>query len=273
MKRTIRTWMAGALASVVLGGLPGLAAAAPLKIGVTPGAYADSIQAAAVEARKEGLEVQVIEFSDWTTPNLALASKDLDANYFQHKAFLDNAVKERGYAFQVIGTGILPNIGLYSARHKSFADLPAGARVAIASDPVNQGRGLLLLQKAGLVRLREGVGFKASLADIVDNPKKLKFTEVEGPQLVRVINDVDLAQGYPHFIVAAGTFDPGSALLFSGIEDTQFALRFVARQDNADDSRLKRFVQIYQQSPAVRAQIGKSYANNAKLYNLAWLSQ
>jgi len=151
--------------------------------------------------------------------------------------------------------------------------LPAGARVAIASDPVNQGRGLLLLQKAGLVRLREGVGFKASLADIVDNPKKLKFTEVEGPQLVRVINDVDLAQGYPHFIVAAGTFDPGSALLFSGIEDTQFALRFVARQDNADDSRLKRFVQIYQQSPAVRAQIGQSYANNTKLYNLAWLSQ
>lgn len=85
--------------------------------------------------------------------------------------------------------------------------------------------------------------------------------------------DVDLAQGYPHFIVAAGTLDPGSALLFSGIEDTQFALRFVARQGNADDPRLKRLVQIYQQSPAVRAQINKSCANNPKLYNLAWLSQ
>jgi D-methionine transport system substrate-binding protein len=267
---TLRTWTAGALASVMLSGL---ALAAPLKIGVTPGAYADSIQAAALEAKKEGLEVQVVEFSDWTTPNLALASKDLDANYFQHKAFLDNAIKERGYPFQVIGVGILPNIGLYSARYKQFADLPAGARVAIASDPVNQGRGLLLLQKAGLIKLRAGVGFLGGLADIAENPKKLKFTEVEGPQLVRVIDDVDLSQGYPHFIVAAKTFDAGSALLFSGIEDTQFALRFVARKDNADDPRLKRFVQIYQQSPAVRAQISKSYANNGKLYNLAWLAQ
>ncbi|MET0962262.1 MAG: MetQ/NlpA family ABC transporter substrate-binding protein [Noviherbaspirillum sp.] len=253
--------------------ISGHALAAGLKVGVTPGAYADSIQAAALEAKKEGLDVQVIEFSDWTTPNLALASKDLDANYSHHKAFLDNAIKERGYPFQVVATGILPNIGLYSARYKQFTDLPVGGRVAIASDPVNQGRGLLLLQKAGLIKLRDGVGFTGGLADIVDNPKKLKFTEVEGPQLVRIINDVDLSQGYPHFIAAAGTFDPGSALLFSGIEDTQFALRFVARKDNADDPRLKRFVQIYQQSPAVRAQISKSYANNAKLYNLAWLAQ
>jgi D-methionine transport system substrate-binding protein len=261
-------WMAGALAAFALTG----AGAAPLKIGVTPGAYADSIQAAAREARKQGLEVEVVEFSDWTTPNLALASKDLDANYFQHQAFLDNAIKERGYAFQAVGIGILPNIGLYSARYKRFEDLPRGARVAIASDPVNQGRGLLLLQKAGLLKLREGVGAKGGLADIADNPKKLQFTEVEGPQLVRVINDVDLSQGYPHFIVAAGTFDPGSALLFSGIEDKQFALRFVARKDNAGDPRLKQFVDIYQQSSSVRAQIAKSYANNDKLYNLAWLS-
>ena len=262
-------WMAGALMALALTA----AGAAPLRIGVTPGAYADSIQAAAKEAKKQGLDVEVVEFSDWTTPNLALASKDLDANYFQNQAFLDNAVKERGYAFQTVGIGILPNIGLYSARYKRFEDLPKGARVAIASDPVNQGRGLLLLQKAGLLKLRDGVGAKAGLADIAENLKKLQFTEVEGPQLVRVINDVDLSQGYPHFIVAAGTFDPDSALLFSGIEDKQFALRFVARKDNAADPRLKQFVDIYQQSASVRARIAKSYANNAKLYSLAWLSQ
>lgn len=265
-----RKWTLGAIASLFI---TGLATAAPLKIGVTPGAYADSARAAAQEARQQGLEVQIVEFSDWTTPNLALASKDLDANYFQHKPFLDNASKDRGYAFEVIGLGILPNIGLYSARYKKFSDLPSGAKVAIPSDPVNQGRSLLLLQKAGLIKLRDGAADKGALVDIADNPKKLKFTEVEGPQLVRVINDVDLAQGYPHFIVAAGTFDPGSALLFSGIEDTQFAVRFVARKDNASDPRLKKFVQIYQQSAAVRAQIKKSFGNNEKLYNLAWLSQ
>lgn len=260
-------WLIGALTSFVVAAT---AAAAPLKIGVTPGAYSDSIRAAAQEARKQGLDVQVVEFSDWTTPNLALASKDLDANYFQHKPFLDNAVKERGYAFQIIGTGVLGNIGLYSTRYKRFEDIPVNGRVAIASDPVNQGRGLLLLQKAGLIKVKDGLGVKTSLADITDNPKKLRFTEVEGPQLVRVMGDVDLAQGYPHFIVAAGTHDPAAALLLSGIEDSQFAIRFVARQDNANDPRLKQFVQIYQQSESVRATLKKSFGGSDKLYVLAW---
>ncbi|MDY7578460.1 MetQ/NlpA family ABC transporter substrate-binding protein [Herbaspirillum sp. RTI4] len=248
------------------------ALAAPLKIGVTPGAYADSVHVAAAEAKKQGLDVQVVEFSDWTTPNVALESKDLDANYFQHKPFLDNAIKDRGYHFAYIATGVLANIGLYSTKHKSFAEIPVGGRVSIANDPVNQGRGLLLLQKAGLIKLRDGASFKSTLADIIDNPKKLKFTEVEGPQLVRTLNDVDLAQGYPHFIVAAGTIDPNSALLLSGIDDKQFAVGFVSRQDNATDPRLKKFIEIYQQSQGVRAQLKKSFGNSDRLYTLAWLA-
>lgn len=247
--------------------------AAPLKIGVTPGAFADSVHTAAEEAKKQGLDVQVVEFSDWTTPNLALSNKDLDANYFQHKAFLDNAIKERGYNFAIAGVGILPNIGLYSLRHKSFDALPEGGQVAVASDPVNQGRGLLLLQRAGLIKLRDGVGAQGSILDIVENPKKLKFIEVAGPQLTRVIGDVDLAQGYPHFIVAAGTFDAGSGLIYSGVEDGNFALRFVAREDNVNDPRLQQFVKIYQESEAVRERIKKSYGGNDRLYNLAWLNR
>ena len=247
--------------------------AAPLKIGVTPGALADSIHVAAQEAKKQGLEVQVVEFSDWTTPNLALANKDLDANYFQHQAFLDNAVKERGYPLKTVGIGILSNIGLYSTRIKSFAQLKDGARVAVASDPVNQGRGLLLLQAAGLIKLRDGVGARGRLSDIAANPKKLRLIEVDGPQLVRAIDDVDLAQGYPAHFVAAGTLDPGSALLYSGVADRYFAIRFVARQDNADDPRLQRFIRLYQTSPAVRVQIKKSHANNERLFTLSWLSR
>jgi len=257
-----------ALASVMLAQA---ALAGALKIGVTPGAYADSVQVAAQEAKKQGLDVDVVEFSDWTTPNVALANKDLDANYFQHQAFLENVIKTQGFHFKPVGLGILANIGLYSSRIKQFSELKTGAKVAIASDPINQGRGLLLLQKAGLIKLRDGVGAHGKLTDIASNPKKLEFVEVEGPQLVRVVNDVDLAQGYPHFIVAAHTFDPGSALIFSGKDDQQYALRFVARDDNASDPRLLKFVQIYQNSPAVKAQIRKSYANNDKLYSLAWV--
>lgn len=247
------------------------AQAAALKIGVTPGPLADSIHVAAQEAGKQGLAVEVIEFSDWTTPNLALASKDLDANYFQHQAFLDNAVRESGYPLRAVGIGILSNVGLYSTRIKSFAELPDGARVAVANDPVNQGRGLQLLEKAGLIRLREGVGPRARLSDIVDNPQDLKLVEIDGPQLVRAIDDVDLAQGYPGHFAAAGTLDPGSALLFSGVDDLYYAIRFVAREDNADDPRLQQFIRLYQGSPAVRQQIKESNAGNERLYSLPWL--
>lgn len=248
----------------------GPADAAKLKIGVTPGAYSDSIQAAAGEAKAKGLDVEVVEFSDWTTPNVALQAGDIDVNYFQHRPFLDNAVKDRGYDFTDVGVGALANIGLYSLRHKSFDAIPQGGSVAIANDPVNQGRGLLLLQKAGLIKLKDGVGFHGSLDDIVENPKKLTFTEVEGPQLVRVTGDVDLALGYPHFIVAAKTFDPASGLIYSGIDDRQFAIRFVVRKDRAGDADIAKLVEIYHASPKVRAALAKAFADDPKLYTLAW---
>ena len=100
----------------VLAGL--VTATISVPVGVTPGAYADSVIAAAADAKARGLDVEAVEFSDWTTPNLALDSGDIDVNYFQHRPFLDNAIKERGYKFTDVGVGTLANIGLYSLRHK-----------------------------------------------------------------------------------------------------------------------------------------------------------
>lgn len=272
MKLTHRLFLA--LASLTLAAAAHSVHAAPLRIGVTPGALADSVEVAAAEARKQGLDVRVVELTDWTTPNVALASGDLDLNYFQHQAFLDNAIKERGYAFKSVGIGVLGNIGLYSSQIKRLADLKDGARVAVANDPVNQGRGLLLLQKAGLIKLRDGVGARGTLNDVVSNPKKLKFVEIEGPQLVRALDDVDLAQGYPAHFVNAGKADvAGAGLLYSGIDDEYFAIRFVARRDNAGDPRIARFIKLYQESPAVREQLHTSYANNDKLYTLPWVKR
>ncbi|MFT3688239.1 MetQ/NlpA family ABC transporter substrate-binding protein [Paenirhodobacter sp.] len=244
--------------------------AEPLKIGVVPGAYGDAVEVAAEEARAQGFDVEPIEFSDWTTPNVALASGDIDLNFFQHVPFMENAEKQGGYHFHAVAPGILANLGLYSLRHDSFDQIPDGGSVAIANDPVNQGRGLLLLQKAGLITLRDGVGFLGSLDDITANPKHLKFTEVEGPQLVRITGDVDLAQGYPHFIVASGAFDPTGGLIYSGIEDRQFAVNFVSREDNKDDPRIARFIALFQNSQAVKDKVHASFANSDKLYILAW---
>ena len=246
------------------------ARAETLRIGTVPGAYGDAINAVIPEAKAQGIDVKAVEFSDWTTPNVALDAGDIDLNFFQHRPFLDNAAQQKGYRFAVVGLGVLSNIGLYSLKHRSIDQVPAGGRVAIANDPVNQGRALLLLQKAGLIKLKDGVGFLGSLDDITENPKALRFTEVEGPQLVRITGDVDLAQGYPHFIVAAGTFDPASGLIYSGIEDKQFTVSFVAKAERKDDPLIQKFVRIFQNSEAVKRQVHTSFAGSDKLYLLAW---
>ncbi|MCJ2026397.1 MetQ/NlpA family ABC transporter substrate-binding protein [Methylobacterium sp. J-067] len=247
-----------------------LAQAETLKVGTVPGAYSDAVNALIPEAKAQGIDVKVVEFSDWTTPNVALDAGDIDLNFFQHRPFMENASKQKGYAFDIVGLGILQNVGLYSLKHKSFDQIPVGGTVAIANDPVNQGRGLLLLQKAGLIKLKDGVGFLGTVDDITENPKKLRFTEVEGPQLVRITGDVDLAQGYPHFIIAAGTFDPTSALLYSGIEDKLFTVSFVTKAARKDDPVVRKFVALFQNSEAVKQQIHKSFAGSDKLYVLAW---
>lgn len=254
--------------------LLGAAQAQTLKIGASAGVHADALHAAVADARKEGLDVKVIEFTDWTTPNAALAAGDIDINYFQHQAFLDNAVRERGYKFAVAGLGVLPNIGLFSYKIKSFAELKDGAKVGVASDPVNGGRGLALLEKAGLIKLKDGVGARGTLNDIVSNPKKLKLVEVEGPQLVRAIDDLDLAQGIPaHFVSAGKPQVASSGLLYTGASDDYFAIRFVTRQDNVNDPRVKKFVHIFQTAQAVRDQVHKSFGGDNKLYTLAWLGK
>ncbi|SDN64631.1 D-methionine transport system substrate-binding protein [Methylobacterium phyllostachyos] len=246
------------------------AQAETLKIGTVPGAYSDAVNAVIPEAKAQGLDIKVVEFSDWTTPNVALDAGDIDVNFFQHRPFLENAAKQKGYRFAIVGLGILQNIGLYSLKHKSVDAIPVGGKVAIANDPVNQGRGLLLLQKAGLIKLKDGVGFLGTVDDIIENPKRLTFTEVEGPQLARITGDVDLAQGYPHFIVAAGTFDPTSALIYSGIEDKLFAVSFVTQAARKDDPAIRTFVRLFQNSEAVKRQIHTSFAGSDKLYLLAW---
>ena len=137
--------------------------------------------------------------------------------------------------------------------------------MAITDDPVKHGRGLLL-ERAGLITQREGVGFLDTLDDIIANPKDVQFPKVEGPQRVRITGDIDLAQGYPYFIVAAGTFDPTSGLIYSGIKDLQFNVGFVTRADNP---QLQQFVETFQSSQAVKDQIRLSYGESDDLYILA----
>ncbi|GGC53235.1 MetQ/NlpA family ABC transporter substrate-binding protein [Chelatococcus reniformis] len=232
-------------------------AAEPLKIGTTSGPIADIIRHAAARAKEKGLAVKIVEFSDWVTPNEALRNGDIDANLFQHVPFLNAAVAARGYDFKPVAPTYVLAVGLYSKKIKKLDDARSGSTVAIASDPVNGARGLLLFEKAGLIKLRDGAGEKATVTDIVANPKKLKFIEVEAPQLPRVLDDVELAQVSISYLIAAGG-DPDAALITDGFGDARYALQFVAKTAHADDPRLKDFIAIYR-SPEVKDYIVKTY--------------
>ncbi|MDR3516685.1 MAG: MetQ/NlpA family ABC transporter substrate-binding protein [Azospirillaceae bacterium] len=252
-QRLIVQLAAGFVLGLIVSGTP----AAPVRADVdirlglaSPGPLADPVYQAVKEARDQGINVQVIEFTDWITPNVALADNDIDLNYYQHIPFLETASQAKGYHFISVGVGTSSKLGLYSKKHKSFAEIPDGGTIAIANDPVNGGRGLVLLEQAGLIRLKPGLDYKATVDDIVENPKHLKIVEVMAQQLPRTLDDVDLAEGYAHLLKDFG-IDPQGALLFDTIQQ-RYALQWVARPDNPRLDQIRKFVQIYQTSPKVR---------------------
>lgn len=239
-----------------------------LVIGISP-SFAKPLQVAAEEAKQQGVNVKLVEFSDWNTPNITLNHGDIDANFFQHQPFLDNAKKETDFKIKAFAKGAATHVGLYSKKIKSLDELKDGAKVVVPNDPVNQGRALLLLQQAKLVTLKDSNNHLSSLKDIAANPKNLQFVEVEGPQTARAIDDVDLAFGYPHYLRLAKTADPEKALLFDSNKDNRYAILFAVREDYQDkNDKLKRFVSIYQNSPRVKEALDADFG--AKLWFPGW---
>ena len=239
-----------------------------LVIGISP-SFAKPLQVAADEAKQQGLNVKLVEFSDCNTPNITLNHGDIDANFFQHQPFLDNAKKETDFKIKAFAKGAATHVGLYSKKIKSFDELKDNAKVVVPNDPVNQGRALLLLQQAKLITLKDPENYLSSLKDIATNPKKLQFVEVEGPQTARAIDDVDLAFGYPHYLRLAKTADPEQALLFDSNADTRYAILFAVRDDYQDkNDKLKKFVEIYQNSAKVKQALDQDFG--AKLWFPGW---
>ena len=239
-----------------------------LVIGISP-SFAKPLQVAVNEAKQQGLNVKLVEFSDWNTPNITLNHGDIDANFFQHQPFLDNVKKETDFKIKAFAKGAATHVGLYSKKIKSFDELKDNAKVVVPNDPVNQGRALLLLQQAQLITLKDPANYLSSLKDIATNPKNLQFVEVEGPQTARAIDDVDLAFGYPHYLRLAKTADPEQALLFDSNADTRYAILFAVRDDYQDkNDKLKKFVEIYQNSAKVKQALDQDFG--AKLWFPGW---
>lgn len=178
-----------------------------LLIGATAGSNYDLLQEGIVpQLKAKGYTVKLIEFNDYVQPNLALSDGSLDANFFQHRAYFDQFTKDRKLALTAIVQGPVAPMGVYSKKFKSLSDVKAGARVALPNDPSNLARALLLLQQAGLIKVKDGVSpARLSELDLAENKHKLKFLPLDAAHLPRALEDAD-------FVVVNGNFAMSSGL-------------------------------------------------------------
>ncbi|WP_374666028.1 MetQ/NlpA family ABC transporter substrate-binding protein [Ramlibacter sp.] len=217
----------------------------PLKIGVTAGPHAQIFEQVKKLAEKDGLKIQIVEFSDYVQPNAALASGDLDGNSYQHKPYLDQQVRDRGYKFASVGYTVNFPIGIYSKKVKSLNDLKEGARVGIPNDPTNGGRVLLVFQDRGLIKLKPDAGLKATPLDVVDNPKKLKFVEVDAAQLPRTLDDLDASAINTNYAISAG-LHPGKDAIAQESAKSPYVNLIAVREQDKDKPWVGKLVKAYQ---------------------------
>ncbi|MGZ0039851.1 MetQ/NlpA family ABC transporter substrate-binding protein [Paenibacillus ottowii] len=189
--------------------------------------------------KKDGVNLEIVVLSDNIQPNNALASHEVDANFFQHAPFMqqyNESNKSDLVAVKPIYNAIY---GAYSKKYKNIKDLPEGATIAIANDPANTGRSLVMMEQNGLIKLKEGVGYNATQADIIENKKKFVFKEVDLLMLARSLDDVDMAAMYPAYAKPLG-LTPKKDALITEKDDTHFAINLVARKDNADSDAIQK---------------------------------
>ncbi|SDD75332.1 D-methionine transport system substrate-binding protein [Mucilaginibacter pineti] len=223
-----------------------------IKVGVESGPEFKVAEAAKKVAKeKYGLDVELVQFNDYVMPNEALNQGDIDLNVFQNRPYLDVQVKQRGYKFAVLGDTFVYPLAGYSRKIKSMDQLVNGSTIIIPNDPTNSGRSLLLLQKAGLIKLKDGVGLLPTVNDIVGNPKSLKILELEAPQLPRSLDDqhVTIAIINNTFAGPAGLVAKRDGLF---VEDgkSPYVNIIVSREDNKAQDNVGKFVKAYQ-SPEV----------------------
>ena len=257
VSRLLRGLLAASIAAFAVGA-SAQANDKPLKIGVTAGPHAQIFEVVKKIAEKDGLKIQVVEFSDYVQPNAALAAGDLDANSYQHQPYLDNTVKDRGYKIVSIAQTIVFPMGIYSKKVKSLADLKSGARVALPNDPTNGGRALLILQSAGLIGLKDGGNITSTVQDVEKNDKHLQFVELEAAQIPRSIDDVDIALINTNFAMEAG-LNPLKDALFLEPKDSPYANVLVIREGDENRPEIQKLVKALQSPDRKSTRLNSSH--------------
>lgn len=258
MKKILRLSVLVALAAAALIGCKKRDNAV-LTVGATPEPHAAILALIADDLAKEGVTLKVVEFTDYVTPNDAVESGQIDANFFQHVPYMESFNKEKGYHLvSVVGTHVEP-LALYSSKYKALADLPEGATIAIPNDPTNEGRALLLLQSAKLITLDAAAGLTATPQSVTGNEKKFKFKEIEAASLPRVLADVDGAIINGNYALPAGLTANKDGLLVEGA-DSPYVNIVTIKAGNEKDPRILALVKAIT-SDKVREYIKTKYPN------------
>ena len=232
-------------------------AADELNVAATAVPHAEILDFVKPHLAEQGVDLKVKVFTDYVQPNIQVAEKRLDANFFQHQPYLDEFNKGKGTELvSVAGVHIEP-FGAYSSKYKSLDELPDGATVVIPNDATNGGRALLLLQKAGVITLKDGAGITATPKDIAENPKHIKLRELEAATLPRVLTQVDLALINTNYALEAKLNPTEDALFIEG-NDSPYVNILVARPDNKDSAGMQKLIEALH-SEEVKQFINEKY--------------
>lgn len=216
-----------------------------LKVGATPEPHAAMLSVIKDDLAAKGIKLQIVEFTDYVVPNEAVESGEIDANFFQHAPYMESFNKDRNFHLVNAGGIHIEPLALYSKKYKTTDKIKAKAKIAIPSDPTNEGRALLLLQSAGFIALNPKSGLTATPADITANPKKLKFVEVEAASLPRVLQDVDAAVINGNYALQAGLTASKDGLYIEG-KDSPYVNVVAVKQGRQTDEAIKALVSALQ---------------------------
>lgn len=228
-------------------------------VGATPEPHAALLSLVVDDLAAQGITLEVKEFTDYVTPNDAVEYGEIDANYFQHIPYLESFNTEHGYHLVNAGGIHVEPIALYSSKYSSLSDIPNGAVIAIPNDPTNEGRALLLLQSAGLIKLKDNAGLEAIPLDIVENPKNLKFSEIEAATLPRILSDVDAAVINGNYAIPAGLVATRDGLFVEGA-DSPYVNVIAVKAGNENNPAVKALVEALK-SYEVKAYVAEHYKN------------
>ncbi|NMA23335.1 MAG: ABC transporter substrate-binding protein [Spirochaetales bacterium] len=260
MKKILITTLALLLAlSLFAAGTKEQADSKTILVGATPEPHAAFLNLVIEDLAKEGYTLKVREFTDYVTPNEAVESGELDANFFQHIPYLESFNRERGYHLANAGGIHVEPFALYSRKHASLAAIPSGATIAIPNDPTNEGRALLLLESAGLIALTANAGLEATPLDIVSNPKGLKFREIEAASLPRVLSDVDAAIINGNYAIPAGLVATRDGLLVEGA-DSPYVNVIAVKEGRQNDAAIVALVKALR-GDKIKQYVASHYTN------------